>query len=252
MDVRLYVDLKGLEASLKEEYGEDYVLDVVSLNVYNCQSKGGEFALLVNSSANPTLNYIVVDAPRDTDWFKVSWIDTLGTESDLSDPFLCELTASFITKAATALHDTNRESDTTVAFTDEEYIRKLRQAIRKLFQRDNLPLSELTESEFEAALISVRQSCCYDLAYDTAKYYKLQLPEGMVLERNQVPEHYISLAKALGQYFDDTRDDMGIITPQSTIEELDSKSTSYFNPAKLPQNRLRVGYSRRRELGYFE
>ena len=251
MIVRLYVDVEGLDKLLKEENGEDFVLDIVGFHVYECPSKNGTYDKVTTNGLidyDPTKNFIEPDVGHQSSWFKVSWVDSLGVESELSDPMLSEVVADFVNQVAIAMNDLNRESDATCAFRDEEYVRMMRRAIHSLTQSDTTPLSALSESEFETLLISVRQACCYVLAYETARYYKLAMPEGLVLERNQIPEHYMALAKALGQHFKEAKDEIGAINPQQMIEVLQATTTSPFYQPKLPQARRISGIRTKRVI----
>lgn len=165
-----------------------------------------------------------------------SYYSTLNEESELSDAVLGEKMDDILLKLFTAMGDTDRLDP---AFTDDEFILKWKEAVRIFKGREGV--THLHESEISTVIILVRISCCYDLAYDTAKYSKLVLPEGLELHKGDRVKYYLDIAKQLElryqQIIGDLGGEDGILSGTPSFEVVDETKKTYFNTSRLPYNR---------------
>lgn len=204
--VRIYFDAEALEAAIQEE-DESAVLDIVSFNVYEASSKNGEYTFVGNYPYDPRRNFIdVPDESSISNWFCLTYLDSAipAIESEMSEPTLGENIDEVLVAVIESLGDLNRESP---AFTDEEYVLKIREAIRR-FKGAEQP-QQLSSSDISIVVLLVRISCCYDLAYDSAKYYELTLTDGVTLNKGERVKHYLSIAESLEKRYKQLLDDMG-------------------------------------------
>ena len=190
--VRLYFDVSALQENLEE--GE--ILDIVSFNIYEGASKDGTFLQIDIVDYNPQVSYVETEnATDETQWFKLSYVDSDALESELSEAFLGEKIDQLIEDVALALGDLNREEESTMAFTDSEYLKKIKEAVR--LHTGSKKIDGLEEADISLLIILVRISCCYDLAYDNAKYTKLSLPDGISLSKGDRVDQYLKIAAQL-------------------------------------------------------
>jgi len=222
--LRIYLDID----SLQEELGENEILDIVSFNVYESVSKGGIFTLIENVDFIPAEPFIEITEEADiTNWFKLSYLNTAGDVSELSEPVLGEYIDNIIYQSSVALGDTDRDNP---AFTDEEYILKIREGIRRY--KGPGGHSYISEADVSVIILLVRISCCYDLAYDNSKYYSITLPEDMHFDKGQRVGHYIRLAQSLESYYRRLTEDFDADLEDS-FEIVSMTRQSYFHRPRV-------------------
>jgi hypothetical protein len=148
-------------------------------------------------------------------------------ESATSDAILAENLATILTEVRIAIQDTDEDDP---AFSDDELIRKVKEGIRRFTGVPNIVITE--EFQLSIIILLVRISCCYDLAYHTARYYHLELPDGIRMFRGEIPKHYMELAKALerqyAQLVEDIGNEDGTVLGIPTFEVVDCTRKSYF------------------------
>lgn len=79
-------------ASVTLEFALPSIPDIASLRVYECPTQDGIFTLIDETTAVGTypdyINSFTTDqATSETDWFAISYVDSLDAESDLSQPW---------------------------------------------------------------------------------------------------------------------------------------------------------------------
>jgi hypothetical protein len=150
-------------------------------------------------------------------------------ESDLSESVLSEDMYNVVLKLRDVLHDTNFAAP---AFSDEELTRKVKEATRRFKGKEGSIL--IYESELSAIIILVRISCCYDLAYENSRHYRLELPDGVKVFRGEIMEHYVKLAQSLEGQYKQLMEDWGgskddnTLTGAPTFEVVQTTKSSYF------------------------
>lgn len=152
-------------------------------------------------------------------------------ESELSSSLLGDNISDLILAVREALHDT---SFTSPAFTDDELIRKIKEATRRFTGSEGTVLIE--EYKISVIILLVRASCCFDLAYDTSRYYHLELPDGIKMFRGEIPEHYMKLATALEKQYKQLTEDLGeedgTVMGTPVMEVIQNTRHSYFNSVR--------------------
>lgn len=155
-------------------------------------------------------------------------------ESDLSDALLGDNVSAIITHVRMALNDTDIYNP---AFTDEEYLIKIKEAIRRFKGIEGKVL--ILESEISVIILLVRISCCYSLAYDHARVYRLELPDDVKLFRGEITEHYLAIAKGLENHYKQLLDDWGgsgdegQLTGTPVMEVVQCTKQSYFKTSRV-------------------
>lgn len=155
-------------------------------------------------------------------------------ESELSDALLGDNTAVVITSVRQALNDTDL---TNPAFTDDELILKIKEAIRRFKGVESKVM--VFESELSVIILLVRISCCYSLAYDNARVYRLELPDDLKLFRGEITEHYLAIAKGLENHYKQLLDDWGgsgeegQLTGTPAMEVVQCTKQSYFSTSRI-------------------
>ena len=234
--VRLYFDVAELEKALLAQE-PPVKLDIASFKVYQSVTKNGVYSLVKQIKYDPTKDFIELDPADPLAWYKLAYINSAAVESELSEPLLGQDVASIIDVVAENLGDLNRTDDSTCAFTDDEYIRKIKAALRRY--KGTEQVSVFMESEWEPLLMLVKISCCYDLAYDNARFFHIELPEGLKFFKGERTEHYIKLAesleKAYARLVDDVGNEDGTNANVATFEVVQCTKKSYFNPSTLFQ-----------------
>lgn len=250
--VRLYFDVDAIEDSIQEydapefksaeerriwELTYDYEhinLDIAEFFVLESPSKGGAYVTLGTYDFNPHQNFILVENEVSRyDWFKICYVDSKGIISEPSDPILGEDIIRIILIVAQALGDLNRVDVSRVAFTDEEYILKIKEAIRRY--KGSEGNHNLMESDLSIVALLVRISCCYDLAYDNARFYRMDFPEGLDLYKGDVTQHYINLAESLERQYKNIMGDWN--DENQGVNIVQTTKTSHFSSRRLPINR---------------
>lgn len=203
--MRLYFDASGLDKQ-----------NVAFLNVYTSNSHNGTFRFVERLPFDPLYDYVTVSHPFENmilSWFKLSLISASGVESARSDAFLSDSTSRLLTSVKASLGDTGG------AFTDDEYITRIKEAVKVHFYRDTI--DELFESDVSFIEMLVKISCCYDLAFDNARYSRITLPDGISLDKGERVDHYLAIAKQLQARYD------------SLMGKLDSADGSRVVPVAL-------------------
>lgn len=237
--VRLYFDVAELEKALLAQE-PPVKLDIASFKVYQSATKNGAYSPLGQIKYDPTKDFIEVTDGDPLLWYKLSYITSAASaavESDLSEPLLGQEVASLIDVVAESLGDVNRTDDSTCAFSDDEYIRKIKSALRRYKGTERI--SVFLESEWEPLLMLIKISCCYDLAYDNARFFHIELPEGLKFFKGERTEHYIKLAesleKAYARLVDDVGNEDGTSANVATFDVVQCTKKTYFNPNVLFQ-----------------
>ena len=148
-------------------------------------------------------------------------------ESDLSDPVLAENIATIIEQVRVAIKDTSEDAP---AFTDDELILKVREAIKRFTGENSSVITH--EYQLSVIILLVRISCAYDLAYNTARYYHLELPDNLRLFRGEITEHYLNVAKALEGQYKRLTEDLGEGGSRA-FEVVDCTKKSYFKSSRF-------------------
>lgn len=212
-------------------------LDIVRWKVYEGESRDGSYQQVDVVEFSPTVSYVEFATFIDiAHWFKLSFIDSAGVESELSAPTLAEEMDSIITKIREELHDTNLDSP---AFSDAEYITSIRAAAKT--HGGYINLIDVPEGDWEYVSILVRINFCYKLANDNAKYYHLQLPNGLALSKNERVAQYVSIAESLQKYYNELirpnrTDKDGYSTSGAKIKCANLQRKSYFTGRTLIDN----------------
>lgn len=224
--VRIYFD----PSAFVDPQGTPY--QIVSFNIYESDQELGTYALKANVPYDDSRDYVETNLVDDiSDWFKLSWVDPLDVESELSEPVLGVVMSEIIAQVAESLGDTNREgANAKPAFSDTEYIRKIRSAHKRVNGKEEI--YTLNEGDMELVILLVRVSCCYDLAYDNAKYSALNLPDGISLNKGERVEHYLNIAKQLESYYasimSEGTGENGVISSTPSFEQIPTTRKSYF------------------------
>lgn len=241
--IRLYFDVEALQTALEEsdDYTEGSLLDIVSFKVYEGSSQSGTFTLIDTIDYNPQYDFIETEgAVSDFNWFKLAYVDSDAIESDQSEAILAEHIYTIIDKVALTLGDINREDEADMAFTDNEYIMKIKEATRT--HTGSNKLEGLDEGEVSMIALLVRISCCYDLAYDSARYSKIGLPDGISIDKGERVKHYLSIAKQLEDRYAKLKkgwqDDDGALVGTPYVEVISVTRKPYFtSERRFPHRR---------------
>lgn len=165
----------------------------------------------------------------------VYWDTVEAVESDRSDPILGEEIDKVILAVRTAMDDMNVDNP---AFTDDEFLGMIRLAIRRF--KGNSQSINLSSDNMAAIILLVRISSCYVLAYDASKFTKLELPDGIVLNKGERVKHYLAVAKALEKHYENLMSDLGgsakpedledfVLAGTPSFEVVDATKKTYFN-----------------------
>jgi hypothetical protein len=247
--IRLYYDIEALEESIQLDNRPEFknseeriawelannvihsVIDITEFFVLESSSKGGAYVTLGTYDYITHQDFIQVDDETSKyDWFKLCYVDSNGVISEPSDPMLGEDIVRIILIVAQALGDINRDDVSKVAFTDEEYILKIKEAIRRYKGSDGN--HNLMESDLSIVALLVRMSCCYDLAYDNARFYRMDFPEGLDLYKGDVTGHYLKLAESLERQYKNIMGDWD--DDNQAVKIIQTTKTSHFSTRRLP------------------
>ena len=221
---------------------EDENLDVLSINIYESDSKLGTFSLIDTVDFNPGKDYVeTLNEDSLYSWFKLSYVDSESVESTQSDPILGEDIYEYIDRIALSLGDLQRDDPATQAFLDEEYITKIRAACKRY--RGSESLVSLRDYELEMIIILVRSSCCYDLAYDNAKFTKIKLPDGIEINKGERVDHYLQIARTLESQYNSSvnelrNDEQSGGSKEQSMEVIDVTRRKYFNRGSFRSPRV--------------
>lgn len=211
--MRIYVGLKEYFtagepelSSFRADAGRPVLQNVHTIGVAEGASLKGPFTHIEDVKLKSRdVNYIEVNAYKDpSNWFQLSFKDPDGKVLATSEPLVSEVTGGIIDIIRADLGDTNLDSP---AFTDAEYMQKIRLAMRRYRGERNLTFIE--EEDYTVIALLTRIDICNIIAFDHAKYYALQAPEAQ-LDKSQVMNHYLEVARALEEYWNRLKVDLGL------------------------------------------
>lgn len=154
---------------------------------------------------NPDLDYIEINrATSEYSWFKLTILDRKGKKLESKSAILGEKTSVKINQIRESIKDTSK---TAPAFSDDELMNKMRLAAMRLNNIHNL--SSIPDKFWPIIELLVRIDVCNVLAFDYAKYLKLEIPGGPSLSREELYEHYINVADSLQKYYGHIKKDSG-------------------------------------------
>jgi hypothetical protein len=186
--IRLYIDLESLA-------GSDYKF----AEIYECTSPDDEGTLIETVEIKAGADYITSASAVDPySWFKIGILD--GAEAPLFDAdkaVLAEIAQEKIIYVRGEIKDTNLSNP---AFSDDELVAKMRLAALRFNKIRNL--ADIPENVWPIIIILIRIDTCHVLAYDYAKYVRLEVPGGPALSKDQLYTHYLEVAKGLEEYYD--------------------------------------------------
>lgn len=214
--LRLYFDLSVIKD-----------MDSHSIRVYECESVEADGTVIATVKLKAGLDYIEVTTYTDPfNWFRLEILDSNGASLILADStILAENAYNKVTAIREAIKDTNSANP---AFTSDDLISKIRMASIRLNNYRNI--DSVPDSLWPVLIILVRIDICYVLAYDYAKYQRLEIPGGATFSRDELYKHYLELAKQLEEYYErikvDLTDDvdLGIGTAGVNVSEMSRDS----------------------------
>jgi len=205
--IRIYIDVNSLE-------GEDYKF----VNIYECSSPEDVGELIDTVGLKAGVDYVESTLANDPfNWFKLSILDSNSApifESEV--PILAEFAQDKIDYIRREIKDTNVNEP---AFSDAEIIDKIRLAALRYNKIRNL--SEVPENVWPIISVLVRIDVCYVLAYDYAKYLRLEIPGGAALSKDELYSHYLNVAEKLEVYYNNIMDSLTRKGTQGIEDELD-------------------------------
>lgn len=192
-EVRVYFDLESIEG-----------LDYHSVAIYECESPDDTGVLIDTIKIRAGDDF--VDSLLATDpfsWFKVIVLDPLGEEVlPISSAVLAEATQNILLDIRTELKDTREHP----AFSDSELIRKMRLGVLRFNAKTTI--ANIASNIWSIIVILVRIDCCLVLAYDYARYLRLEIPGGAALSKDQLYTHYLQVATQLESYYQAIKKDL--------------------------------------------
>ena len=179
--------------------------DSYAIRVYELNSPQAEGTLIDTIIINPLVSYVETEnAVSEFSWFKLEIINQDESETLLAeDPILGEVAAGRVVRVREAIKDTKRGDP---AFSDQELVEKLRFAAMRLNNIKNL--STIEEKFWPIIELLARIEICSILAFDFAKYIKLEIPGGPTLAKDELYTHYIRVMEQLQKYYDNIKDDI--------------------------------------------
>lgn len=192
--LRVYIDLD----SIKE-------IDSSAIEVLQCESPEDTGTAIETVKLKAGVDYVEFSSATDPfAWFKLNVLDPGGgviLESD--EPVLAEYAQDKINFIRKELKDT---AEVDPAFSDPDLISRIRMSALRYNKIRNL--NEVPESVWSIITILVKIDCAYTLAYDFAKYMKLEIPGGAALSKDELYKHYIEVANALESYYTKIKDEL--------------------------------------------
>lgn len=206
-----------------------------SIRIYERYTQNGEASFIDEVAFNPSVDFVETNnANEGYYWFSLSVVNALGEESEKSDSILSDKIYEVIEIIRENLGDINPDSP---AFSDDEYILKIREAKRRLSGKNLIDIVD--EADISLLILLVRISCCYALAYDYARNSKITLPEGVSLDKGEIVKHYLDIAKALENQFAKIKeewvnsDGTGITSNVPAGEVLTTTRVNYFSDTRV-------------------
>lgn len=171
--------------------------DSHSIEVYELASPKDVGTLIDTVRVTPGVDYIETEeATSQYSWFKLRIKNADSTAFSDALPVLGEKAFEKIYSIREAVNDTNLENP---AFSDVEIMNKIRLSAMRLNAIKNI--SSIAERFWPIIELLVRIDICNVLAFDFAKYLKLEIPGGPTLSKDELYKHYIEVAKALEEYY---------------------------------------------------
>jgi hypothetical protein len=210
--VRIYVGLKDYFSgspdldSFRATSGRPVLQDVHSVDVAECASLKGTYIFREKVKiAAQDQNYIEVFKHHDpANWFQLTFKKADDTTIATTEPLVSEVVGTVIDTIRADIGDTDLQDP---AFSDEEYMQKIRFAMRRYKGEKNLSFIE--EEDYPVIALLTRIDIANIIAYDHAKYFALQAPEAQ-LDKSQVMNHYLQVAQGLEEYWAKIKRDLGL------------------------------------------
>ena len=210
-------------------YDREQMTEAVFIQSYGSYSQKGTPVLFIKEEYNAQRDFTEFenDLAGTYNWFFITYIDKNGRESAFSNPVLRDDIASIVDSVRESLNDVNQNDP---AFKDEEYWLKIREANRRI--RGTETIAGLKDSDISILMILVKGSCAQDLAYDSAKYTKIQLPEGLILNKGDRVNYYLKIAEACERQFNSImgtlKNESGALFDTPTLEVLEAHTDDVF------------------------
>ena len=177
--------------------------DSYQIEIKELSSPSDKGVVIDTIRINPSLDYVEVNnITSEYSWFKLTILNREGERREAKNAILSEKTSLKITEIRKSVKDTN---STDPAFSDNELLNKMRLAAMRLNNIRNL--SSIHDKFWPIVELLVRIDICNVLAYDYAKYLKLEIPGGSSLSRDELYQHYIDVANSLQRYYENIKKD---------------------------------------------
>jgi len=214
---------------LPEDFDE---LKAIAVRVYECATPGETGVIRDTVTLKAGLDYIDATVNDQYSWFKLALISLEGVElTEPSEPILCEVASQKLALIRAAIKDTGNEP----AFSDDELIQKMRLAAARLNGTKNLSI--IPDRYWPLIELLVRLDICHVLAFDYAKYQKLEIPGGASLSRDELYKHYIEAAQQLERYFQSVKDDL-----LNASDNLDDETLKGVTASTMTRHSYATGY----------
>lgn len=185
-------DLKFIRVSESDSFDGTYtVIDTVQINF-------GELYIYSDGASDDYLYR----------WYKLEFIsDPNAVNPDtglpVEAPHIYGTTDAVVPETVACIVDDIREwlGDTDLtnpAWPDKHYVHTIRFAIKQHKGEKNLTF--IGDEDTVPIQILVRQEYALAIAYDHAKYYKLEAPAA-TLDKSQIMTHYLEMVKALDEHY---------------------------------------------------
>jgi hypothetical protein len=235
--VRFYISPPETDEAVQSSTGnwvEDF--DVKKVVLYEAESSEGTYKEIDRIPVNKGTEFVETLLATDLGyWFKFRFITSKFEYSEYSEPLLCERAEGLIDVVREEMKDTAVNP----VFADTVYIRKLRGAA---YQHNGaVNLSTIKEHEWEFVLMLMKASVARDLAKDNSKYHALALPGGLSLEKGQITEHYLNLAKSYEQAYQSARKNIREVNSISDVKVGKLKKTNLYSGREIDSTAIRVG-----------
>lgn len=207
---------------------EDF--DAHSIQVYELASLQDAGTLVDTVRIRAGQDYIETDKHTDAfSFFRLKLINADATAEMDSGVVLGEEADKRVLSLREAIKDTNREDP---GFDDDTLINKMRLAALRINNIRNL--MSIPDRFWPIVELLVRIDICHILAFDFAKYQKLEIPGGPTYSKDELYDHYIRVADQLQKYYNEIKadaagpmDNAGDGQVQSQINVSDMTRTSY-------------------------
>lgn len=233
---------------------EDF--DSYWIKIYESDSPQDPGTLIDKIRITPELDYVDTEqAGSSFSWFVLEIANEDESSSvKSSEPVLGERAYTKIQSIRDSVNDTG----VTPAFTDTELMYKMRLAAMRLNGVQNL--TSIQEKYWPIIELLVRIDICNVLAFDYAKYTRLEIPGGPSLEKDELYQHYIEVAKSLEEYYskikidtnrqlaeagDGAGDDVRVTTAKRDSYQSGLEETTLEPSLYLDSQTLDVDYRRR-------